>query len=307
MSYQNYQGGPPPPAGFMPGGYPTQGGYPGYPTQPGYPPGFQPPPPGSGYPPGGFPAPPAFHLPPDMSNVESGYGGGANSGAFAFSDKSIRMGFIRKVYSILMVQIAVTVAIIALFTFHEGTKVYVRTHPGLWWLAMIFMFATMITLACCGDVRRKAPMNFICLGIFTLAEGFLLGCATSMYKREEVFYAAAITLVVTVALTVFAFQTSIDFTGLCGVLFIATIVLLVIGILMMFFPSRTLKFIYAGFGALLFSIYIIYDTQMMMGGNHKYSIGPEEYIFAALNLYVDIVTLFLMILQLLGLLGSSDD
>lgn len=51
---------------------------------------------------------------------------------------------------------------------------------------MILMFATLITLACCGDVRRKAPMNFICLSIFTLAEGFMLGCATSIYNKEEV-------------------------------------------------------------------------------------------------------------------------
>lgn len=302
MAWQQpgYPQGPPPPAGFVPGGYPPQGGYPGYPTQPGYPTGFQPPPPGSGYPPGGgFPAPPAFHLPPNMNNVESGYGGDGG-GAFAFSDKSIRMGFIRKVYSILMCQIAVTVAIIALFTFHEGTKLYVRQHPGLWWLAMIFMFATMITLACCGDVRRKSPMNFICLGIFTLAEGFLLGCATSMYRREEVFYAAMITLVVTVGLTLFAFQTKVDFTAIGGILFVAVLILMVFGIICMFFPGKTMILIYASLGALLFSIYIVYDTQMMMGGDHKYSISPEEYVFASLNLYMDIVNLFLYILTIIG-------
>ncbi|EEC07222.1 conserved hypothetical protein [Ixodes scapularis] len=39
---------------------------------------------------------------------------------------------------------------------------------------------------------------------------------------------------------------------------------------------------------------------MMLGGNHKYSVSPEEYIFAALSLYVDIVNLFLMILQIVG-------
>lgn len=43
------------------------------------------------------------------------------------------------------------------------------------------------------------------------------------------------------------------------------------------------------------------DTQLMLGGKHKYTISAEEYIFAALNLYLDIVTLFLMILQLIGL------
>lgn len=46
--------------------------------------------------------------------------------------------------------------------------------------------------------------------------------------------------------------------------------------------------------------YLVFDTQMMLGGNHKYSVSPEEYIFAALSLYVDIVNLFLMILQIVG-------
>lgn len=39
---------------------------------------------------------------------------------------------------------------------------------------------------------------------------------------------------------------------------------------------------------------------MMMGGKHKYSISPEEYIFAALNLYIDIVNIFMYILTILS-------
>uniref|UniRef100_A0A170YYU0 Protein lifeguard 1-like protein n=1 Tax=Triatoma infestans TaxID=30076 RepID=A0A170YYU0_TRIIF len=58
--------------------------------------------------------------------------------------------------------------------------------------------------------------------------------------------------------------------------------------------------IYASFGALIFSVYIIYDTQIMLGGNHKHSISPEEYIFAALSLYLDIVNLFMYILTIIA-------
>ena len=39
---------------------------------------------------------------------------------------------------------------------------------------------------------------------------------------------------------------------------------------------------------------------MMMGGKHKYALSPEEYIFAALNLYLDIINLFLYILAIFG-------
>ncbi|QQP51342.1 Fas apoptotic inhibitory molecule 2, partial [Caligus rogercresseyi] len=64
--------------------------------------------------------------------------------------------------------------------------------------------------------------------------------------------------------------------------------------------SRTVNIIYAALGALIFSVYIIFDTQMMVGGTHKYSISPEEYIFASLNLYLDVINLFMMILSLIG-------
>ena len=57
---------------------------------------------------------------------------------------------------------------------------------------------------------------------------------------------------------------------------------------------------YGSLGALVFSLYIVYDTQLMMGGKHKYALSPEEYIFAALNLYLDIVNLFIYLLAIVG-------
>ena len=55
---------------------------------------------------------------------------------------------------------------------------------------------------------------------------------------------------------------------------------------------------YASLGAVLFGLYLVFDTQMMLGGKHKYSLSPEEYIYAALNLYIDIINIFLFILSI---------
>ena len=63
---------------------------------------------------------------------------------------------------------------------------------------------------------------------------------------------------------------------------------------------------YASIGALIFSLYIVYDTQLMMGGKHKYALSPEEYIFAALNLYLDIINLFRYVLIIVGISGGGD-
>ncbi|KAG5673824.1 hypothetical protein PVAND_003838 [Polypedilum vanderplanki] len=219
---------------------------------------------------------------------------------FEFNDESIRRGFIRKVYSILSVQLMVSLGFIAVFVFHDGTKLWVHQHPEMVWISLGVLLVTMIALACCENVRRSFPMNFIFLGIFTLAQSFVLGCTSARYAPQEIFIAVGVTAAVCFGLTIFAFQTKWDFTMLSGILFVAVIVLMLFGIIAMFFPGKTITLVYASCGALLFCIYLIYDTQLMMGGKHKYSISPEEYIFAALNLYLDIVNIFIYILTIIG-------
>lgn len=239
----------------------------------------------------GASAPPAYEPPEDGE-----YGGLTNS----FTEKSVRLGFIRKVYSILSVQLVITMAIIGIFTL-ESVKSYSQVHPELWILAMVIMFVSLITLACCEGVRRKTPHNFIFLGLFTLAEGFMLGTVTARYRADEVLMAVGVCAAITLALTIFAFQTKIDFTAMGGVLIAVLVCFVLFGLIAAFFPaSRTLNLVYAGIGTIIFSLYIVYDTQLMVGGSHKYSLSPEEYVFASLNLYLDIVNLFMYILSIIG-------
>merc|ERR1719188_254511 len=159
--------------------------------------------------------------------------------------------------------------IIGIFTV-EKVKLYSAQHPEMWWIALVIMLVSIISLACCEGVRRKTPHNFIFLGLFTLAEGFMLGAVTSTYRADEVLMAVL----------------------MCFIIF---------GFIALLFPaSRTLNLVYASIGCIIFSLYIIYDTQLMVGGSHKYSLSPEEYVFAALNLYLDIINLFMYILQIIG-------
>ena len=95
-------------------------------------------------------------------------------------------------------------------------------------------------------------------------------------------------------------QTKWDFTACGGILFVCVIVLFLFGILAICMQNKVVNLIYASLGALIFSVYLVFDTQLMLGGKHKYSISPEEYIFAALNLYLDIINIFLYILAIVG-------
>ena len=61
-----------------------------------------------------------------------------------------------------------------------------------------------------------------------------------------------------------------------------------------FFHSETFELVYAIAGALLFSAFIVFDTHMLMN-----KLSPEEYILASINLYLDIINLFIEILRIL--------
>ena len=43
---------------------------------------------------------------------------------------------------------------------------------------------------------------------------------------------------------------------------------------------------------------------MIIGGKNKNQINPEEYIFAALNLYLDIVNILMMVLMCVGIVNN---
>lgn len=45
--------------------------------------------------------------------------------------------------------------------------------------------------------------------------------------------------------------------------------------------------------------FLAYHTQLLIG-NRKYAINPEEYVFAALSIYIDVVQIFLFLLQIIG-------
>merc|ERR1712018_19857 len=127
-----------------------------------------------------------------------------------------------------------------------------------------------------------------------------LGVATSTYSASAVLMAVGITALVVLGLTIFALQTKIDFTMCNGLLFALLLCLMIFGIFCAIFKDSIMNVVYASLGAVIFSCYIVVDTQMMMGGKHKYALDPEEYIFASLNLYLDIINLFLYILMIVG-------
>ncbi|XP_076826330.1 protein lifeguard 1 [Brachyhypopomus gauderio] len=237
----------------------------------------------------------------DMSNSAPPAYGQNFEDVNCFSEAAIRRGFVRKVYLTLLVQLLITIGIICAFLYWDTLRTWTIKTSWFNFTMMAVTLVLIIVLSCCGDIRRKVPLNFIFLGLFTIAEGLLLGSVTVFYNAEAVLWAVSATALVSFALSVFAVQSKWDFTAATGSLWVICWTLISFGLLCAILRSQYLYIAYASLATLVFSIYLVVDTQLMLGKKHKYSISPEEYIFAALNLYIDIVVIFLMLLQLIGL------
>ncbi|XP_072300172.1 protein lifeguard 3-like [Eucyclogobius newberryi] len=220
-----------------------------------------------------------------------------------FESTSVRHAFIRKVYLILAAQLSVTFSVVAIFTFVEPVKMFVINYPGIYYASLVIYFVVYCILVCCKEPRRRFPWNFVLLGVFTVALSYMAGSIASFYDTKAVFIAMIITAIVCVAVTIFCFQTKVDFTSCGGLLSISAILLTIIGIVtavvLTFQYIPWLHMLYAAIGAIIYTLFLVYNTQLLIG-NREQAISPEEYVYGALSLYIDVVNIFLFILQISG-------
>jgi len=230
-----------------------------------------------------------------------------------FSDVTIRANFVRKVFIMVTVMLGVVAVMSAIPFLHQPTMDFVRHSPGgagLYFLGYITFLVVYFALICCEGVRRSYPANIICTSILTLSIGYMTMMITARYEIESVFLCLIITTVCCGGIIIFSSQTKYDLTSMMGYVCIAGMVIMVFGLVAimgaMFFKIRFLYLIYAGLAALLFMFYLAIDIQMIMGGlgtsvrPRKLEISPEEHIFAAIQVFLDIIYIFWMLLSLFG-------
>lgn len=122
---------------------------------------------------------------------------------------------------------------------------------------------------------------------------------TAFIDPKTVMIAAILTAVIVFALTLYACTTKTDFTYCGGILFMLCLGLVGASILSIFWSNRILDIAITYGGALLFGLYLIYDTQLIVG-KHSHKLSIDDYVLGAMMLYIDIIQLFIYILRILG-------
>lgn len=100
-------------------------------------------------------------------------------------------------------------------------------------------------------------------------------------------------------LTIYACNTEEDFTTSYGIVLVLFSCLILLGVTSFFVSSPFLTNLYCCVGVLLFGVYLVIDTQMILGGK-TVELKIDEYVLAAMLLYIDIIQIFLYILSILG-------
>jgi hypothetical protein len=117
-----------------------------------------------------------------------------------YASRAMRHGFLRKVLGIVAAQLLLTAAVAAPILLLPGPQKWFSANRWALPLALIVTFGTLIALVCSEGARRAYPTNLVLLGVFTAAQGVLVGVACAAYDTPTVLLAVVLTAAVCVAL-----------------------------------------------------------------------------------------------------------
>lgn len=220
----------------------------------------------------------------------------------------IRNGFIRKVYGIVTFQLIFTFFFI-LISHTKPIKNFIAQNQALWTLLFSFSIICFIVsscvLVCKRGLARRVPHNYIILFFITLSESIVCATASLQYSFEIVVASIILTIAATLGIIIYTLRTKRDLSsfGMALTAFVAQ--LFFFGFINLFIRSRFLDMLYCLAATALIGMYLVYDVQLISGKFGKeYSI--DDYIFAAMELYIDIIRLFMQILRILGKLQKRN-
>ena len=215
---------------------------------------------------------------------------------------TIYKSFLVKVYGILSVQLLITLFFIFLFQ-KDSIKSYFLQRPiftfFLLLLAVIGFFCVLFLISANENLGRKVPQNYLILLIITLCMSFICGLFAISYSFQIVFFVVLLTIISSVVITMYAYSTDKDYSYIRALF--AVLISQFGGFILMVFILNitTLKMVCCLVATLIFGIYLVYDTQVILKKyGEVYSV--DDYIFASLQIYIDIVRLFLIILATVG-------
>ena len=214
-----------------------------------------------------------------------------------FDDKNERKKFITKVYLILWIQLMFTSVFMGICNQVTEVSDFMMSLNGaqLGSLSILILFVLSIMMFCCDDYLKKSPMIYLLL--FTCSVTYLMGFIGLSFSGGSLLLVGITTLFIFMTLTLYAIQTTVDYTISGNILLILLSGLVLFSFIISFTDTSIFNTTYSVIGSIIFSFYIVYDTQLIVGGGHrKIHFTPDDVVLAVISLYLDIINLFLCLL-----------
>ncbi len=203
--------------------------------------------------------------------------------------------YMTKVYFLLAISFVPTIATI--FFLKDKINYFKEAHPTsllfLGCLAVVLCFVLIYLI----KIFNDSNLSYLFLILFTALNGAIMTPLIGMYLKSSIgteilFQAMTLTFIVFIGMSLLSiFVKNVSFLG--QFLFVGLISLIVVSIFNLFFQSTLLQSVLSGVGAILFSLFILYDTK---NASQNTDISP---VVPVLQLYLDIVNLFISILDLI--------
>lgn len=218
-----------------------------------------------------------------------------------------RLALVQKIYGLFLLGVlaAVTTGQLLLMTptrdvpFHGQTiaaPAGVLAVASGGWLVFIAAFGLLFLLRVVGRTPgvNVAVMLAFCaaMGAFVTPRVFI---ATVLDGPETVNLAGAMTALMFVGLSTYAFLSKVDFNFLGAGLFVALWGLIIGGLLNLFFQSPWAHMFMAWIGLVVFSGFVLFDTSLILRRARD-----EDAVVMAIELFLDALNLFLLLLDIFG-------
>lgn len=217
-----------------------------------------------------------------------------------FEDRRERKKFIRKTFGYFLFSMLCTFSTCIVLNYSYSAKLFVNSVPGqvitgLSQWGIIFIFCALM---CFSDIFYHHIWKYVIYLILTISISWTLGLTTMYLPNKILLSSIFITTGTSLGLTTYSLVTEIDFTKYIEYYFVFFLTLILMSIVSIFINSSILNICLAGSGSLLFSFFILSDIQMIVAQKHiRYKFNLNDSIFAAMNLYLDVINLFLYLID----------
>ncbi|KAI3383086.1 hypothetical protein SNEBB_011066 [Seison nebaliae] len=212
-------------------------------------------------------------------------------GEFLVSDNvadahiSRRMGFFRKVFSILAIQLLLTTVISIVFLIKPVINQFIMENT---WVSYIFIISNFITLFALFLNSRNSPKNFLLLTLFIILNSISVGFFVSLHNAYDIILSLSITSIVFVSLVLYTCKAKKNLSKIRFISYTLFLTLIGAGIFQFLFPTSLIyRTILQAIGVLCFTGFIHYDVHQII---HQFR--PDDYIEAIITLYWDFLNLF---------------